>query len=223
MQKSRNRVASAALLSLLLASCSGAPKQDASKQDTSQNPPATQNAAPAETTKAAPSGPIVRGKAASIHAVLTVEAVDQEKRIVTLKGPQGNTGEFEAGPEVKRLAEIKVGDKVHAVYEVAAMAELREPTAEEKSAPLVEVTADPQALPGGPPAGGMGRAVRAVTTIQAIDQPGQNFTVKDPMDGTVKIHVDDPTVFQHLKVGQTVVVTFAETFTMAVEPKAKTS
>jgi hypothetical protein len=174
-----------------------------------------------ESVKTAESPAIARGRAAAIQVVLSVEAVDHEKRLVTLKGPHGNVGVYEVGDQVKRLSEIKAGDKLHARYEVAAMAELREPTAEEKSAPLVEVTSDPQRQTEGPPAAGIGRAVRAVTTIEALDRPAQTLTVKDPVEGMVMVHVDDPTVFEHLKIGQTIVVTFAEALALAVEPGGK--
>jgi hypothetical protein len=192
MKKALYLACSAALLGVALASCSGAPK----KSDESASTPAP---AAAESAQAAPA----------------------EKRLITLKGPEGNVGVYEVGAEVKRLHEIKAGDKIHAHYEVAAVAELREPTEEEKSAPLVEVSTGTRGTPDEPPAGGIGRAVRAVTTIQALDRTGQTFTVKDPVEGLVTVHVDDPTVFDHLKIGQTIIVTFAETLALAVEKGAK--
>ena len=211
MQKSRYQLAAVAVLGLLLASC-GSKKESASTPE---------SAAPVESTQTAAAPPIARGKAAAVQAVFSVEKVDQEKRIITLKGPQGNVGEYEVGPEVKRLAEIKAGDKLHASYSVAATAELREPTEEEKAAPLTEVTSDPQRATEGPPAGAIARAVKAVTTIEAVDATAQTVTVKDPTEGTVTVHVDDPTVFSQLKVGQTVVVTFAETLALSIEPGKK--
>jgi hypothetical protein len=220
MKKSLYLVCSAALLGAALASCGGS-KQTSDTASTST--PAPQAAAPADTTKAAPAAeaPLARGKAASVKVTLSVESVDQEKRLITLKGPQGNVGVYEVGPEVKRLAEIKAGDKIHAQYEVAAVAELREPTAEEKSSPLVEVTTDAKGEPEAPPAAGMGRAVKAVTTIDAMDKTAQTLTVKDPVEGLVTVHVEDPAVFDKLKIGQTIIVTFAETLALAVEKGAK--
>jgi hypothetical protein len=208
MKKSVYHLFSAALLIVAVASCS---KQNASPKD----------AAPTEGTPAG--GPVVtaRGDAAAIQASFSVEAVDQEKRLITLKGPQGNTGEFQVGEQVKRLSEIHAGDKIHAEYTVAAVAELREPTEEEKSAPLVAVSSGERGSAEEPPAAGIGRAVRAVTTIDAVDASAQNITVKGPMDGTVSVHVDDPTAFSHLQVGQTIVVTFAEKLVLSVEPRAE--
>jgi len=41
-----------------------------------------------------------------------VEKVDYEKRLLTLKGPEGNTRTLKVDPRVKRLKEVKVGDDI---------------------------------------------------------------------------------------------------------------
>ena len=121
MKKSLYSICSAVLLGVALASCGGS-KQS---QETTTTTPA-----PAESTATAASAPIARGRSAAIQATLSVEAVDHEKRTITLKGPQGNEGTYEVGEHVERFSEIKAGDKLHAKYEVAALAEL----------PLAQVT-----------------------------------------------------------------------------------
>jgi hypothetical protein len=45
-----------------------------------------------------------------------VTAIDQKTRVVTLTGPEGNSVTFTAGPDVKRLAEVKQGDTVTVRY-----------------------------------------------------------------------------------------------------------
>ena len=209
------RVLSVVLLGVSLASCSKTSNESAS----TETPP---SAAPAESTTAtAAAAPVARGEAATLHMMFSVEAIDQSKRLITLKGPQGNVGQYEVGEEVKRLAEIKPGDKIHADYKVAAVAELREPTAEEKTAPITEVTAAARGTAEAPPAAGIARAVRVVTTIDALDRATQSVTVKGPEGNTVTVHAEDPTVFDHLTVGQNIIVTFAETLALAVKPGAK--
>jgi len=42
----------------------------------------------------------------------TVTAIDQKTRMVTLKGPAGNSRTIKVGPDAKRLNEVKVGDEV---------------------------------------------------------------------------------------------------------------
>jgi len=205
------RVVLVALLGVALASCAKKESTDTSS-----------SSAPAESSMAAqPAAPVARGEAAAIQAVFSVEAVDASKRLITLKGPQGNVGEYEVDAAVKRLAEIKPGDKINAEYKVAAVAELREPTEEEKSAPLVVVTDTTRAGAEAPPAGTIARTVRVVTTIDAVDKPNQSITVKGPEGNTVTAHVEDPTVLDKLTVGQNIVVSFAETLVLSVEPGAK--
>ncbi|HEX5030129.1 MAG TPA: hypothetical protein VFX78_01565 [Candidatus Eisenbacteria bacterium] len=195
-----------AALLVAAASCSKTPKEETSTTTT-------------ETPQA--SAPVARGEAATVHASFSVEAVDVDKRLITLKGPEGNTGVFEVGDQVQRLNEIKAGDTIHADYTVGAVAELREPTPEEKSAPLTEVTGAARGTAEEPPAAGIGRAVRAVASIESLDPATQSATVKGPEGGIVSVHVEDPTVFNSLKVGQPIVVTFAEKLVLSVQPSSK--
>jgi hypothetical protein len=203
MKKTLVHLALAALI-VAAASCSKTPKQEAST--TTETPQQ--------------SAPVARGEMATTHMSFSVEAVDVEKRHITLKGPEGNTGVFEVGDQVQRLSEIKPGDTIHADYTVGAVAELREPTEEEKSAPLTEVTAASRGTSEEPPAAGIGRSVRAVASIESLDPTAQSATVKGPEGGVVTVHVEDPTVFNSLKVGQPIVVTFAEKLVLAVQPKS---
>jgi hypothetical protein len=188
------------LVGAVLVSCSGAPK---------------------ESVKAVAPAPVARGTAVVTQLSARVEAVDAGKRLISLKGPRGNVVEFKVGDQVKRLAEIRVGDTITAEYKVAALAELREATAEEKSAPIAAVAEAGRAASDAPPAAGISRAVRVVTTVEALDRSAQTITIKGPLDGMVAVHVDDPSAFGRLQLGQTIVVTFAESLVLAVEPGAK--
>jgi hypothetical protein len=200
MKKSLFHLAVVTLLGASVASCSGAPK---------------------EQVKAVEPAAVARSAGAAVQLSASVEAVDVSNRLITLKGPRGNVGVYKVGEQVKRLSEIRAGDTITAEYKVAAVAELREPTAEEKNAPLAVVTGAGRAGSEAPPAAGIGRIVRAVTTIEALDRPAQNLTVKGPLEGIVSVHVDDAATFGHLHIGQTIVVTFGETLTLSVEPRAK--
>jgi hypothetical protein len=199
MKRSLHHLALPALLGLAAASCSS----------------------PKEQVKSAEPVSVVRGTVADLKISALVEAVDAEKRLITLKGPRGNVGVYRVGDQVQRLSEIRVGDRIDAKYQVAAVAELREPTAEEKSAPIALVAESDRASAGDPPAAGMGRAARVVTTIEALDRSTQSLTVRGPLDGVVTVRVDDPAVFGRLQIGQSIVVTFAETLVLSVEPGSR--
>src|SRR5512134_2241996 len=92
-----------------------------------------------------------------IEGTATVEAIDQSSRMVTLKGPKGNSVTFKAGDEVRNLAQVKVGDEVKfAYYESLAVRVLKKgeafPTAGEMGAMA-------RAEKGEMPAGVVGKAV----------------------------------------------------------------
>ena len=57
---------------------------------------------------------VVPGQTSTISA--TVEAIDQSRRVVTLKGPKGNYVDVAVPADVKRFDNIKVGDKLTATY-----------------------------------------------------------------------------------------------------------
>lgn len=167
------------------------------------------------------SAPAARGEGAAVKISAVVEAVDVPARTITLKGPHGDVETFRVGGEVKRLAEIKAGDTVTADYKVAATAELREPTAEERSQPLVLAQGADRAPSDQPPGAAFARAVRVVAPVESVDPETRTFTVRGPFEGTVRIRVEDPAAFGTVQKGKAIVITFAESLLLSVEPGPK--
>jgi hypothetical protein len=56
----------------------------------------------------------------SVEVTAVVESIDHVTRMVKLRGPDGKTKTVKAGPEVKRLDEVKQGDTVVVRYTQAA-------------------------------------------------------------------------------------------------------
>ena len=76
----------------------------------SSDPP---NASETKAVAVAPRGQ--KPMAAAINTVevtANVEKVDYQRRLITLKGPEGNVRTLKVDPRVKRLAEIKPGDDI---------------------------------------------------------------------------------------------------------------
>ena len=63
----------------------------------------------------------------AVEVKATVVAIDYQTRKVTLKGPEGNVVNVTAGPEVKRLNEVKTGDSVVARLTRAVYIEVSKP------------------------------------------------------------------------------------------------
>jgi hypothetical protein len=188
------------LLTLALASACSEPPKDAE---------------PAKAT-----GPVVRarGEAAGLKIVLAVEGVDVEKRRITLRGPGGKVGTYPVTPEVRRLSEMHAGDTILAEYAVVALAELREPTAEEEKAPLVIAEMIDRRPANQSPGGTLIRSLRVVTTIDAVNATAATITLRGPLDGQVLAKVEDASVLPQLRAGQKIVVTFDETLILSVDP-----
>jgi hypothetical protein len=162
-----------------------------------------------------------RGQAAMVTTTLKVDAVDAAKRTVTLKSPEGASGTFVVGPEVKRLSEVKAGDSLVVQYHVGVLAELRDPTPEEKSTPVQILEGVSRAPSDVPPTGALSRAVKVVTIIDAMDPKAETITLKGPLGNTITFKPEDYKNVSGLKTGQTVIATFAEQLVLAVEPGSK--
>jgi hypothetical protein len=82
-----------------------------------QGPNEKLNAEEATTVALAPKGAKPGGIVANTKIVTAkVTAIDHKTRMVTLTGPEGNSLTFEAGPDVKRLDDIKKDDTVTIRY-----------------------------------------------------------------------------------------------------------
>lgn len=146
-----------------------------------------------------------------------VEAVDVDKRELTLKGPLGNVGTFVVSDKVKRLNEIKPGDEVTAKYYLGIAAELRPPTPEEEKEPLVVLEGKGRAGSEAPPGAGGLRVIRVVATVEGLDRPTQTVTLKGPRGNYLTVRVKDPSVLEKPHLGDKVVVTCAQAMAVSVD------
>jgi len=159
-----------------------------------------------------------------VTVTASVEAVNYTNREITLKGPSGNEMTFTVDKRVKRLKEVKAGDSIRADYYLSLAAELRPPTAEEEQHPLTIIEGAAKAPPGTSPAAAGLRQFKVVTTIEAIDEPGQTVTIKGPRGNAVTVRVADPTLLTRVRVGEHVVITYTEALAISLEKvKAKVS
>lgn len=156
-----------------------------------------------------------------VSATATVQAVDVEKRELTLKGPLGNVETLRVDPAVKRLNEIKVGDDVTAKYYVSIAGELREPTAEEKRNPLTIVEGAAKAPKSASPAAGGLRVIRVVATVEGLARPTRMVTLKGPRGNYMDVRARDVKRLEKLHLGDTIVVTFTEALAVSVEKAGK--
>lgn len=154
----------------------------------------------------------------SISATASVQAVDKAKRLITLKGPQGNTFVVQAGPEIKNFDRIKVGDLVVVKYVEALTLELKKGGGQIRE--RVERENMASAKPGDAPAAVAGRTVTVIADVIGVDTAKQTVKLKGPKR-TVDLKVRDPEQLKLIKVGDQVEATFTEAMAIAVEPAPK--
>jgi len=152
-----------------------------------------------------------------VSITASVESIDQAKREVTLKGALGNETTFVVDDRVKRLNEVQVGDLVRADYYVSVAGELRAPTAEEEASPLVIKEGAGRVPPGGQPAGGALRLIKAVCTIEGLNRPEQTVTLQGPLGRLLTVRAAAPENLPNLRIGDTVVVTYTEALAISLE------
>jgi hypothetical protein len=152
----------------------------------------------------------------------TVTAVDVQKRLVTLKGPEGKTATIEVRPDVRNLAQVKVGDQLVVRYYESIGAAMKPKGS--PATPPDSAAAAARAAPGEMPAAAVGQVSTTTITIMAFDKKSNMLTFSGA-DGLVRAaHIKDPKGQQFagtLKQGDQVDLTYTEALAVSVEPAAK--
>ena len=151
----------------------------------------------------------------------TITDVDYANREVTLKDSAGQIQTFSVAKEVQRFNEAKVGDRVVVNYYFGFNAEVRKPTAEEQQNPLVLLQATGRGSPDESPTGTTTQQIRAVVTIEGLDRAEQSITVKGPRGKYYTARVADPSRFDQVHIGDTIVLTFTEAAAISLLPAEK--
>jgi hypothetical protein len=161
---------------------------------------------------------VTREKTTYITA--TVEAIDLEKRIVTVKGPKGNIFDITAGEQVKNLPQVKVGDSVNVKYYESIAVKVFKP-GEITQGSTVAVGAERLAKPGEKPSGIVGAQVTVTATVESISPKKTTVTLK-MSDGKYKVvKVEDKRNLENVKVGDELMITLTETLAISVTPAKK--
>ena len=146
----------------------------------------------------------------------TVEAIDPDKRIVTLKDKNGVLTDVEVSKGVRNLAQVKKGDQVVAIYREALAYEVHKAGTAKPSADT-EVVGERAKL-GEKPAGDVTKVQSVTATITAIDKEASRVTLKGPEGHEVTVKVRDPKKLDTVSVGDLVQLTYTQAFAIAVKP-----
>jgi len=171
--------------------------------------------APKAIAKDASSGYVTSGKVSgTVTVTSTVEAVDLEKRIVTLKGENGEVIELAVSKEVRNLPQLKKGDRVVVTYHEAIAADVYKAGTE--MPPGKNAVGAERAKPGEKPGGAVAEVTSVTATIEAIDKPNSRVTLKGPEGNKVSVKIRDPKKLDVVSVGDQVQITYTRALAISV-------
>ncbi|OPY86592.1 MAG: hypothetical protein A4E73_03896 [Syntrophaceae bacterium PtaU1.Bin231] len=148
----------------------------------------------------------------------TVEAIDLEKRLVTLKGPKGEKKTIAVGPEARNLPQLKVGDLVTVKYYESMAVEVVKPGTASGAGQASTIM---RAKPGERPGGSAMRVATVMATVTAIDKKAGTLTLKGPEGNLVTAKAENPKNLDKVKVGDELMITLTEALAISVEPAQK--
>jgi hypothetical protein len=135
----------------------------------------------------------------------TIVSIDKAKRIVTLRGPQGEDWTVYADERVQRFNELKVGDVITASYSQALAVRIRKPGAPAPKEKAESLVRDAEKI-----GATVTKEQTVSVTVQEIDIPNTKITVKNTDGKTMSFKVRDKDNLRELKVGDKVDVTYTE-------------
>ncbi len=143
----------------------------------------------------------------------TVATIDHAKRVVNIKTSDGKFETVDVPAGAKRFDELKVGDKVSLTYNNNVSARLKPPGEAAVDTGSSTTTAGQQARPGG-----TATVQRTMTvTVDTIDKSASSMTFSGPNGWKYSRHIVDPTVFDKVKVGDKIDITWNTDVTVAVQ------
>ena len=143
----------------------------------------------------------------------TVETIDKNKRLLQIKTADGKFVALDVPASAKRFDELKVGDKVKATYNNNVIVRLKPAGEAAVDTADTASTMGKEARPGG--AASMVRTMTA--TISEIDKSTSSMTFVGPNEWKYSRRIVDPKVFDQVKVGDRVDITWSTELILAVE------
>jgi len=158
----------------------------------------------------------VKHETDTVTVKATIDSIDHDTRMVTLKDKDGKVTQIYAGPEVRRFDELKVGDVVTFVINESVVYTIRKPgesvPPDKKDDPAI-VRDAASAKPGGTKTTQETKTV----TVKAIDPKTSAVTIQTE-DGKTSTHkVNDKNIVKNIKVGDRVVITYTKAVAISIE------
>ena len=146
-----------------------------------------------------------------------IVSVDRTSRLVTIKGPNGHTFSLEARNE-KNLDAISTGDRVVVRYIEGIQIRKKKPGEVLPVATLKEGIA--ANLPGERRGTEFSRKRTLVASVEAIDEPEQEVTLRGPGGGLETVMVENPEALEGIAVGDQIVITHSQALALTLDKES---
>ena len=160
--------------------------------------------------------PLMPGDELHFVSVLTFDgeivAIDPAKRLVTVKGPNGEVLTLEAERE-EDLVTRKVGERVLVRYFEGARIDKEKPG---EAAPVHSLK---DGMIGTEASGPSGKHRAVAASVERVDAANQEITLKGPDGSLETIMVSNPDFLSHVKVGHQVIITRTHALALSVEKR----
>jgi Cu/Ag efflux protein CusF len=143
---------------------------------------------------------------ATVSATATIQAIDREKRSVTLRNEKGEEDTFVAGPEVVQFERLKVGDTIRATYTESVVLRLRRAGSKEPQGGDTVVAGRLKETPG---ALVSTQTVRTVT-VKSVDPNAPSITVITEDGQTLTRKVQNKANLESVKPGDRIDITISQ-------------
>ncbi|MBV8360675.1 MAG: DUF2092 domain-containing protein [Deltaproteobacteria bacterium] len=185
------------------------------------SPPTAAQASPVSSTSSPAQANVIGAGAATVITIHgKIVSVDQQKKLVTLEGPNGKQVTLHVYNPYN-LAAAKAGDPfVARFYEIATIQKL--PPGQPPPSPTLTAGII-SAAPGQTPGAAFGGQLQFTVTIDAIDKKDKAISIKGP-DGVVEaVDVANPEALDQVNVGEQIVVTLTDAVVIALDHEAAAS
>jgi Cu/Ag efflux protein CusF len=170
-------------------------------------------AVPAASQAADAKKPITQKATQTIKS--TIEAIDHDARLITLKGKDGETETIYAPPELRRFDELKVGDKVTFTYKESLVYQIRKPG---EPVPPSKID-DPAVIRNATakPSGSTTQQQTVTVLVKAVDMKAPSVTVQTEDGHVESFRVEDKGNLKGVNPGDHIVITYTEALLISVE------
>jgi Cu/Ag efflux protein CusF len=144
----------------------------------------------------------------------TVQEIDHQNRMVTLKGENGKVFTVKVPEEARNFNQIQKGDQVTFRREESLALGLRKPN---EPATSGEQQTMMRAPAGAKPGGALIKTTQVTATVEKIDRQNREVTLRGPEGNTKRLKVpSDVQAFDRLQQGDQVIATYTDAFMIDV-------